>query len=141
MQAREETSEMSATITTASAAVNQATGVASLRTTMETAARNGANDLPSVVQAVAPFYPGLPEFLAGQSALGSKTFIFPVVAHALVWAVGYFGLSWDAAFTESVAGVISMGLMALGRWVATGPITSVLPKKGVLPGAPPVAGA
>ena len=61
--------------------------------------------------------------------LGSKTFIFPIVAHALVWAVGYLGLSWDAAFTELVAGVVSMALMAFGRWVASGPITSWLPKK------------
>jgi hypothetical protein len=41
--------------------------------------------------------------------------------------VGYFGLSWDAEFTESVAGLVSVVLMALFRVVASGPITSFLP--------------
>ena len=125
-----------APITTAAGAINASSGVSSLRANLETATRNGANDVPDVVQAVAPFYPGLQAFLDGQSALGSKTFIYPIVAHAVVWGVGYFGLTWDASFTESVAGVLSMGLMAFGRWVATGPITSLLPQKAAAtPGA------
>ena len=125
-----------APITTAAGAINASSGVSSLRANLETATRNGANDVPDVVQAVAPFYPGLQAFLDGQSALGSKTVWAPIATYAVTWAVGAWGLNWDAAFTNEVAGLVAVALMLACRWVASGPITSLLPKKAAAtPGA------
>jgi hypothetical protein len=112
---------------TTTAAIATSTTPTGLVSNLKTAALNGADDVPAIARAVGALDPDIATFLAGQSALGSKTLWAPIVTHAVVWGVAYLGLSWDPATTESVAGLISIGLMALFRVIAGGPITSVLP--------------
>ena len=94
----------------------------------EDAAVSAARDVPTLIAGLKAVDSPLATQLQGISLIGSKTFWAPIVTHAVTWAVGYWGLNWDAATTEAVAGLISWGLMMAGRYVAKGPITSVLPK-------------
>lgn len=93
----------------------------------EDAAVNAAHDVPTLIAGLKAVDSPLVDQLQGVSLIGSKTFWAPIVTHAVTWAVGYWGLQWDAATTEAVAGLISWALMMAGRFVAKGPITSLLP--------------
>src|ERR1700757_2430526 len=110
------------------AAITAATTTTSLVGNLQSAALNGARGVPEAAQAIAALDPALNAYLQGKSALGSKTLIAPLVTHALTWAVGYYGLGWDPAVTESVAGLLSVGLMAGAGVVTSMPITAVFPK-------------
>ena len=118
--------------TTVAGAITSANSVSSLVSNLQTAAIHGAANVPEAARAIAVLDPELAAQIAGKSALGSKTIIAPIVAHALTWAVGHYGLGWDAATTESVAGLISIGLMAAFRVLcANPPIKSLLPQKPI----------
>lgn len=113
---------------TTTAAIAKATDRPSLLSNLRTAVRSGAQDAPAVVREIGALDPRIATFLAGKSALGSKTLISPFVVHALTWAVGAYGLNWDATFTEAVAGFISMLIMGGLRFVTDTPIKTLLPK-------------
>jgi len=120
---------------TTNAAIASATTVTTLVANLQTAAVNGAKDVPEAVKAIATLDPGLSQYLAGQSALGSKTVWAPIASYAVTWAVGKFGLGWDTATTNEIAGLVAVALMLAARWVASGPITSILLKSA--PGPTP----
>jgi hypothetical protein len=121
---------------TNSSGPNTSTAVASLKTNLQTAARRGADDVPAAIKTIAVMDPDYANWMQGKSALGSKTIIAPIVTHIVAWAVGYYGLSWDAETTESVAGLVSVGLMGLFHTISTTPVRSWLPQS-----APPAAPA
>lgn len=126
---------MSATLppTNAATAIAASTSPSTLKANLETAARNGATDIPAVLQTVATLDPAYASFITGKSALGSKTLISGTVTHMLAWGVGYFGLGWSAGDTELIAGLVSYGLMALFHTISDTPVRSLLPKSAVSP--------
>lgn len=93
----------------------------------ENAAVSAANDVPTLIAGLKAVDSPLADQLQAKSLIGSKTFWAPIVTHAVTWAVGYWGLQWDAATTEAVAGLISWALMVAARYVARSPIGSILP--------------
>lgn len=89
---------------------------------------SSADSVPTLITQAQVMDPALASFLQGKALAGSKTFWAPIVTHLVTWGVGYFGLAWDGATTEAVAGLISCGLMMVARAVATAPITGFFTK-------------
>ena len=107
---------------------NFSAAVASLKINLATAALHGAPDVPEAINEIGQMNPAYAAWVQGKSALGSKTIVSGIVTHALAWAVGYYGLGWTAADTETVAGLISWGLMTLFHYISKVPVTSILPQ-------------
>lgn len=113
---------------TAQAAIAKASNTTTLVQGLQTAAINGAKDVPETARAVATLDPELNAYLDGKSLLGSKTIWFPLISAGVSWVVGRYALGWSADVMAGVSGLISYGVVVALRYVTSVPITSILPK-------------
>lgn len=84
-----------------------------------------AKSLPDLVAKAQRFDPALAQQLTGKVLLASKTPWGVLVSGAVGWAVSRYGLGWDGATTDLVAGAaVVLGAYAM-RKISSGPITGL----------------
>lgn len=87
-----------------------------------------AKDVPSLIATAKVLDPSLAQALEGKALLASKSVYGPVVAAGVAWLAGRYGLGWDDNTTALVAGLVTLAISALLRYVTTAPITSIFRK-------------
>jgi hypothetical protein len=119
------TTNPTTTITTAAKAIDQATTVTTLVANLQTAARNGATEVPEAVHTIAQLDPDL----ADKAATQSKTLYGIILVQLITAGVHHFNLGWAPdVITEVAGGLILIWL----RLITSGPITSMFRKAPVV---------
>lgn len=85
-----------------------------------------AKDLPSLINNVSAVDPALASQLTGKALLASKTPWGTIAGGVVGWLVSHYGLGWDQATCDVVAGACVLLASYAMRYVTAAPITGVV---------------
>lgn len=83
----------------------------------------GAKSLPDLVRKADTLDPQLASALRGKSLLAARSPPVVLLAGALTWAAGHWGLGWDPEFTSMLAGAAVLGAGYVMRMFTSAPVT------------------
>ena len=85
-----------------------------------------ASSVPEAIQNLKAIDPSFAQQLEGKSALASKTLWFIPIVYGTAFLATKYGLNWDSATVNLVAGLLSAGVGWLMRLITSAPITSAV---------------
>ena len=89
-----------------------------------------AKDVPSLIAAAQTADPALADALTPKALIASKTVWGSAVGLVVGWVVTKYALGWDPNTCAVVTGLLTLGLTAAGRALASSPISGFF-KKGI----------
>ena len=88
-----------------------------------------AKDLPSLINNVSAVDPALAASLTGKALLASKSPWGSLAGGIVGWLVSHYGLGWDQATCDLVAGACVLAASYVMRYITAAPITGVVTAK------------